>query len=121
MNERLKEVRKVLGLTQMEFGDKIRLKGNTIAQYELGRNAPPESAIELICREYNVNEQWLRTGEGEMFVPESRDEQIMAFVGKAMRGEESNFQRRLLGLLARLTVEEWELLHTKMRELMEEE
>lgn len=72
MNERIKKLRKHLDLTQREFGSRIGIKGNTIANYELGRNEPIDAVISLICREYNVNETWLRTGTGEMFNPSPR-------------------------------------------------
>lgn len=74
MRDRIKEVRKILNLTQKEFGGRIGVKGNTIAQYELGRNKPVDSVLSLICREFNVNEEWLRTGTGEMFYATSSDE-----------------------------------------------
>ena len=72
MNERIKKLRKSLDLTQREFGERIGVKGNTIAQYELGRNEPIDAVISLICREFGVSENWLRNGTGEMFekVPE---------------------------------------------------
>lgn len=69
MEERIKKLRKALDLTQQEFADRIGIKRNTIANYESGRNEPIDSVISLICREFNVNEEWLRTGEGEMFAP----------------------------------------------------
>ena len=69
MNERIRKLRRTLDLTQKEFGDRIGVKGNTIATYEAGRNEPIDSVISLICREFNVNEAWLRKGEGEMFAP----------------------------------------------------
>ena len=69
MEERIKKLRKALDLTQQEFADRIGIKRNTIANYESGRNEPIDSVISLICREFNVNEKWLRTGEGEMFAP----------------------------------------------------
>lgn len=68
MNERLKKLRKTLDLTQQEFGKRIGVKRNTIATYESGRNEPIDSVFSLICREFNVNENWLKTGEGDMFV-----------------------------------------------------
>ncbi len=61
-------MRKELGLTQWEFGERIGVKPNTIATYEIGRNEPISAVISLICREFNVSETWLRTGEGEMFL-----------------------------------------------------
>lgn len=67
MNERIKKLRKALDLTQQEFGDRIGIKRNTLANYEIGRNEPIDAVISLICREFNVSETWLRTGEGEMF------------------------------------------------------
>lgn len=67
MNERIRQIRKALDLTQQEFADRIGLKRNSIANYEIGRNVPIDAVIVSICREFNVNETWLRTGEGEMF------------------------------------------------------
>ena len=67
MNERIKKLRKALDLTQREFGERIGVKPNTIAPYEIGRNQPIDAVVSLICREFDVNETWLRTGKGEMF------------------------------------------------------
>ena len=60
-------------MTQQEFAEKIGIKRNTIANYETGRNDPVDSVISLICREFDVREEWLRTGEGEMFKPKPSD------------------------------------------------
>lgn len=68
MNDRIKKLRKELDLTQQKFGAAISVKGNTVAQWESGRNDPPDSSITFICREFNVNEDWLRNGVGEMFI-----------------------------------------------------
>ena len=67
MKDRMRKLRKQLDLTQQEFADRIGMKRNTVANYETGRNEPSAAVISLICREFNVNEDWLRTGEGEMF------------------------------------------------------
>lgn len=66
MNERIKKLRKVLDLTQQEFGDRIGIKRNSVALIESGRNTS-EQTIFAICREFNVREEWLREGTGEMF------------------------------------------------------
>lgn len=68
MKERIKQLRKVLGMTQQKFADAIGVKQNTVAQYEIGRNEPIDSVVNLICKEYNVNPDWLRDGTGEMFI-----------------------------------------------------
>lgn len=74
MKERIKKLRRMLDLTQQEFGERIGIKRNTVANYETGRNEPVDSVVSLICREFNVNEEWLRTGTGEMFAPDASDE-----------------------------------------------
>jgi len=71
MDKRLKELRKILNLTQQEFADKLGIKRNTIANYESGRNEPIGSVFSLICKEFNVNENWLRNGNGPMFIEPS--------------------------------------------------
>lgn len=73
MKNRIRALRKALGLTQQKLADALGMKQNTIASYEIGRIVPSSSTITLICKEFNVNETWLRTGEGEMFVPESNE------------------------------------------------
>lgn len=76
MGERIKALRKALGLTQQEFADRLGIKRATIAHYEVGRNEPIDAIITLICREYDVDEVWLRTGVGEMFRPRTREDDI---------------------------------------------
>ena len=68
MNMRIKKLRKALKLTQGEFGSRVGVKANTIGNYELSLRNPSEAVIHSICREYNVNEEWLRYGNGEMFL-----------------------------------------------------
>lgn len=74
MHERIRKLRKSLDLTQEKFAERIGIKRNTIATYESGRNEPVDSVVALICREFHVNEDWLRYGTGEMFSPEPEDE-----------------------------------------------
>lgn len=74
MNNRIKKLRKELDLTQQKFGERIGVKGNTIAQYESGRNEPIDAVITLICREFGVNEEWLRNGTGKMLAPDPGNE-----------------------------------------------
>ena len=64
MNERIRQLRKELKLTQTEFGKRLGIKQTTVAGYETGGRVPIDAVISLICREFNVNEEWLRTGKG---------------------------------------------------------
>lgn len=76
MKDRIKEIRKQKGLTQSEFGERVGVKGNTITTYENGTRTPSDAVIISICREFGVNETWLRTGEGEMFLDLGPDAQL---------------------------------------------
>ena len=80
MNERIKELRKALGLTQQEFANRVGVKRNTIAQYETGRNPPIDAVVASICREFHVRESWLRDGTGPMYtVMDEADELTRIF------------------------------------------
>ena len=74
MNERIKQIRRELGLTQTEFAERIGLKQNSIALIESGKRNISDQAVLSICREYGVNEEWLRTGTGEKMTPDASDE-----------------------------------------------
>lgn len=119
MGERIKELRKALGLTQQEFAEKIGSVQNTITGYETGRRTPSNQVISLICREFNVNEAWLRTGEGEMLVPLTRDDQITDFMADLLKNEDESFKRRFIAALSKLNESEWELLEKIASELAE--
>lgn len=71
MNERIKTIRINAGLTQQQFADRIKVKRNTVATYEMGRSIPSDSAIALICREFGINEEWLRNGIEPIYVQSS--------------------------------------------------
>lgn len=115
MNERIKAIRKALGITQQEFADSIKVKRNTVATYEMGRSIPSDSAIALICEKYGVNEEWLRTGTGEMFLNEAKDIQINNLLGDVLNLDETDFKRRLVSALAKLDKDGW----TKLEELID--
>lgn len=109
--ERIKYLRKdVLKITQQEFSDAIHISRSNMGNIEIGRIAVTDRVFKDICEMYNVSEQWLRTGEGDMFVQMSRDEEIAAFMGNVMAGEEDNFRRRFIAMLSKLDEHEWELL-----------
>ena len=71
MNERVKELRKELGLSGEKFGEKLGVKRSAISDIETGRNNLTDQMLKAICREFNVNEEWLRSGAGAMFVEDS--------------------------------------------------
>ncbi len=86
MNERIKDIRKKEGLSQQKFADKLGIARGNIAAYEVGKNAPSDAVISLICSKFNVNKDWLLTGKGDMYdVPE---DEVASVVSDLL--EESN-------------------------------
>lgn len=88
MKDRLKTLRKTLKLTQEEFSKKIGIKRNTLANYEIGRNEPIDGIIFSICREFNVSEEWLRTGSGDMFIEMLEEDELAGYCGDICTGRD---------------------------------
>ena len=106
MKDRIKELRKTLKLTQQSFADTLGIKQNTVALYEMGRSGISDGIIKSICREFNVNEVWLLTGEGDMFKKKTKEEEIAEFCG-AMFNSDMQFKRDLIATLAKLDEKSW--------------
>ena len=117
MNERLKKLRKALDLTQQKFADTLGVKRNTVGQWECGINSITDQVITSICREFNVNEEWLRNGIGDMFLPTDRNSDIAKLTKQLLNEESDSFKNRFVSMLANLTIEEWEFLERKAKEL----
>ena len=103
MNQRLKQLRKKLNLTQMEFANKIGSSQNMLSGYEIGRCKPSSPVINNICKTFGVSERWLRTGEGEMFVVNAADEEIAMYVNSVLHDEPESIRRRFISALASLS------------------
>lgn len=110
MNDRIKELRKFLKETQEEFSSKINLSRNFVAQIESGNKVPSDRTVSDICRVFSVNEEWLRTGKGEMFIEKSKDEQIAEMLADIQTGGEDTFKHRLISALSKLDKDDWESL-----------
>ena len=85
-NERVKEVRKTLGLTLEKFGDRLGIKKAAVSKIEKGENSLTDANIKAICREFSVDYMWLTTGEGEMFV--ETDDDFFERIDRIMAGED---------------------------------
>lgn len=117
MNSRLKELRKSVNLTQTEFADKLGLAQNSIASYESGRRTPNEAIVKSICREFNVNYEWLVNGTGSMFVELSREEEIAKYFGTLLKDDDMEFQKKFIRALSKLSVDEWKMIEDFIDEL----
>lgn len=107
-NRRIKEVRKTLGLTLEKFGERIGMKSNSLSQVENGINAVSSQLRTAVCREFHVREEWLRTGEGEMFEERTPDQAIVDFAADLVNVEDDAFKKRLISALARMDEQTWE-------------
>lgn len=119
MNNRIRELRKHLGMTTEVFGNKIGIVSSAVTNIEAGRRQPTNQLITSICREFKVNEQWLRTGEGEMFLPTDPDAEIAEFVGTVLSDAKPSFRKKLIRALADLPEEGWEAIEAFARKLAE--
>lgn len=121
IGERVKELRKQVNLTQQAFADRLNLKRNTVGSYEVNVVEPSDRTISDICREFNVNETWLRTGEGEMFNQITRSEKITSFLTEITEDEGDDSKRRFVEMLAELEPEDWKLLERMAEKLQKKE
>ena len=123
MNERFKEVRKTLGLTQSEFGKSLGISNTAISKIEKGENNVSESNIISICREFGVNEEWLRTGVGgedNMFIKLSAYDKAYNRFGYVMENASASKKAALtmlLELVYRTSDEEWDLIMKEIAEI----
>lgn len=120
MKNRIKSLRKNLNMNQTDFGSKIGLKQTTIAGYETGSREPNDAVILSICKEFNVNEKWLRNGTGEMFNKRTKDQKIADFIGDIFLEEEESFKRRFVSMLADMDEDQWALLAKMANALLAE-
>ena len=120
MNERVKQLRKTLDLTMEKFGDRLGVKKNSISQIESGKNSLTEQMIKAICREFDVDEEWLRYGTGSMFIERTRDEEIAKFIGTIQSVEDDSFMKKFISMLAKLDESEWALLEKMALKLTRE-
>lgn len=114
---RIIELRTELNISQEELGERIGLSRSGVSNIEKGKRALNDRHIKLICSEFNVSEKWLRTGEGDMLVHQTRDEKIAYFIGQVLKEEGDTFKKRLINLLCALDEDDWEALEKIARKM----
>ncbi|MGC4018357.1 MAG: helix-turn-helix transcriptional regulator [Muricomes sp.] len=111
INNRIKYLRKnILHLRQEDFAPSIKISRSNLGSIEIGRINITDRVISDICERYNVSEDWLRDGTGEIFVPLTRSETISGFAASLIKNEEESFKRQLVEVLAELDEDEWKVL-----------
>ena len=112
-NERIKELRLALGMSGEKFGSRIGVSRSAVSKIEKGIVKATEQMILAICREFNVNEEWLRNGTGEMFYTMSQDEELAYIVGRALPSADEKLKETFiaLGRLSQeFTAEDWKVI-----------
>lgn len=121
IGERIKYLRKeVLSQSQKEFGETIGLKPNSVSCIETGTNSPTEQNIKAICREFNINEEWIRNGIEPMYKDRTRNQEIGKFVNDVMDTPDEAFKKRFIESLTRLDAKDWEALERIATKLLAE-
>ena len=123
IGERIEILRKDLSMSRRVFGERLGGSESVIVNIEYDRLKRPdqkESLYKLICKEFNVNEEWLRTGNGEMFIPLTRDQLITDFASDLIM-EDNTFKKRLVEALAKLDENEWEVLEKLAESLIKKD
>ena len=120
MNKRIMQARKKLDYTQDEFAESLGLTKNFISLIETGNREPSDRTVRDMCRIHNINDTWLRTGKGEMFVPVTRENEIAKLTMKCLDDEPDSFRNKFVSALARLSEDEWGLLEKIAKELVGE-
>lgn len=112
MKNRVKAIRAKFGLNQTDFGSRIGVTSAAISRWESGERGVPDSAIISICREFGVNELWLRTGAGEMTASQSQQQEMAALVASLTQDKSESFRKQLITTLLRFDPNgpEWEAL-----------
>lgn len=120
ISARIAAVIKASGLTKTAFAERLNVSQSFVSRLAVGASVPSDRTIADICREFNVNEHWLRTGEGEMFSTPSREEEITKFAMEIIRDPDSEFQRQLLTTMARLEPAQWKLMEQMLDQLLQQ-
>ena len=119
MHTRINEIVKASKLTKTDFAKRLGISQPYLSQICAGQKTPSDRTISDICREFGCDEVWLRTGEGEPFRQETRQEQIMRFAVQTVKGSDE-FRKSFVSMLAKLDPEDWENLSKIYRKLLDE-
>lgn len=110
INDRITSVRKELSLSQTAFGERIGVSRSVIQNIDDHNTDPKPLLLKQICKEFNVNPYWLETGNGNKFLPKSKDDELHDFVDRVLKDEPDSFKRRFLSALSNLNDEDWVVL-----------
>lgn len=109
-NERVRIVRTSKNMTMEKFGNCLGVTKVAISNIENGNRSVTEQMRKSICREFGIDENWLRTGEGKMELNLTKEELIAEFIGRVLRDKDDSFKKRYIAMLSKLDEDGWEAL-----------
>lgn len=120
IGKRIKQIRKEFNLTQEKFADRIHTSRSNLGNIETDTFMVQERIIFEICREFDVNRVWLETGEGEMFIQKSRDDEISIWAA-SLQDVPDSFKYKFAHALSKLNDRDWEVIEKVVQLLYDEE
>lgn len=121
MNARIKELRKQLGMTQDDFGERIGIKKSAVSHLESGRNTPSAQTVGIICDKFGVNRDWLVTGSGPMFQPRTAEDRLGDLFREVALDPEDAFRKKIFLGLAKLNPEDWKTVEYLVDKMLSEQ
>lgn len=117
MKNRIKELRKAENLNQSDFAERIGIKQGAISAIEKGSSNLTERTIADICREFNVNEEWLRYGTGDMYREMTKEEETLQHLEKLLKNEQNQLRKDIIYAIAKLPPEAWDSIENFIYDL----
>lgn len=121
MNNRIVQLRKSREWTQDKFAEEMGMSKNYVSLIENGKKIPSDRLISDICQEFNVNEEWLRTGNGETYQHLTKNQEIGSFANEVMKLPDEAFKKRFVDALKKLDEKDWENLEKIANKLLKED
>lgn len=121
INERFRQAREKLKLSQEEFASRANRTRSEIKNIEYGKTTPKEEVIAGVCEAHDISSNWLRTGEGEMFVPKDKEREIAEFLADVASDRENSVRRQLIRIMARLPEDTWETIEQILKDFANEQ
>lgn len=118
VNERISELISVLKIKKKDFSDRLNVSPAFVSQLCSGASQPSDRTISDICNEFNVNREWILTGEGPIFADLTRQKKIAAFIGDLMaEDKDDSFKLAFIEAISQMTPEEWALVEKMVRRI----
>lgn len=115
ISERFRTLRETLDISQTDFAEKLGCGRGVIKNIEENRTAPKPQLLDLVARVYNVNREWLESGEGEIFSPLTRNQKLANFVSEVLNDKPESFRHWLVGVLIELDEDGWQKLEEAVK------